>query len=325
MSVCVGDKFRVGRKIGSGSFGAIFAGTNLLTGEEVAVKLESRFSKQPQLMYEAKLYKILVGGVGIPNVHWYGSDGEYNVMVLDLLGPSLEDLFQICRQRFSMKTVLMLADQMISRLEYVHSRAFLHRDIKPDNFLMGLGHREGQVHIIDFGLAKRYLDSRYNQHIPFRRGKTLTGTARYASVNTHFGLEQGRRDDLEAVGYVLMYFCRGSLPWMGLKANTKEEKYARIMEIKASTPAESLCKHVPSEFVTYFNYCRSLRFEDRPDYSYLRRLLSNLFFREGYRCDREFDWSVAPQPSRSEISYSGSTTPIPPPFPRAAELVPCVK
>jgi len=186
----------------------------------------------------------------------------------------------------------MLADQMINRVEYVHAKNFIHRDIKPDNFLIGLGKKANQVHIIDFGLAKKYRDPKTQQHIPYREGKNLTGTARYASVNTHLGIEQSRRDDLEAVGYVLMYFNRGSLPWQGLKANSKKEKYEKIMEKKMSTPIEVLCKHFPAEFVTYLNYTRSLRFEDRPDYAYLRRLLKDLFFREGYQYDFVFDWTI---------------------------------
>jgi len=292
MELRVGTKFRLGRKIGSGSFGDIYIGTNVHTGEEVAIKLESIRSKHPQLLYESKLYKILAGGVGIPNVHWYGVEGDYNVMVIDLLGPSLEDLFSFCNRKFSLKTVLMLADQMINRVEYVHAKNFIHRDIKPDNFLIGLGKKANQVHAIDFGLAKKYRDPKTQQHIPYRENKNLTGTARYASVNTHLGIEQSRRDDLEAIGYVLMYFNRGALPWQGLKANSKKEKYEKIMEKKMSTPIEILCKHFPSEFVTYLNYCRSLRFEDRPDYAYLRRLLKDLFFREGYQYDFVFDWTI---------------------------------
>jgi casein kinase 1 len=237
--------------------------------------------------------------VGIPNVHWYGVEGDYNVMVIDLLGPSLEDLFGFCNRKFSLKTVLMLADQMINRVEYVHAKNFIHRDIKPDNFLIGLGKKANQVHIIDFGLAKKYRDPKTQQHIPYREGKNLTGTARYASVNTHLGIEQSRRDDLEAVGYVLMYFNRGSLPWQGLKANSKKEKYEKIMEKKVSTPIEVLCKHFPTEFVTYLNYCRSLRFEDRPDYAYLRRLLKDLFFKEGYQYDFVFDWTILNYPAHN--------------------------
>jgi len=290
----------LGRKIGAGSFGDIYMGTNVQTGDEVAIKLESIKSKHPQLLYESKLYKILAGGIGVPNVHWYGVEGDYNVMVIDLLGPSLEDLFSFCNRKFGLKTVLMLADQMVNRVEYVHAKNFIHRDIKPDNFLIGLGKKANQVHVIDFGLAKKYRDSKAQQHIAYREGKNLTGTARYASINTHLGIEQSRRDDLEAVGYVLMYFNRGSLPWQGLKANGKKEKYEKIMEKKMSTPIEVLCKHFPSEFVTYLNYCRSLRFEDRPDYAYLRRLLKDLFFREGYQYDFVFDWTILNYQSKEE-------------------------
>ncbi|RVX05465.1 Casein kinase 1-like protein 1 [Vitis vinifera] len=199
----VGNKFRLGRKIGSGSFGEIYLGTNIQTNEEVAIKLgtfligkiaaelvsqsalsmamnlflckdtvsclqENVKTKHPQLLYESKLYRILQGGTGIPNVRWFGVEGEYNVLVMDLLGPSLEDLFNFCSRKLSLKSVLMLADQMINRVEFVHSKSFLHRDIKPDNFLMGLGRRANQVYIIDFGLAKKYRDTATHQHIPYR-------------------------------------------------------------------------------------------------------------------------------------------------------------
>ncbi|CAL5195663.1 unnamed protein product [Lathyrus oleraceus] len=287
----IGNKFRLGRKIGSGSFGEIYLGTNIQTNEEVAVKLENAKTKHPQLLYESKLYKLLQGGTGIPNAKWSGVEGEYNVLVMDLLGPSLEDLFNFCNRKLSLKTVLMLADQMINRVEYVHMKSFLHRDIKPDNFLMGLGRRANQVYVIDFGLAKKFRDSN-NQHIPYRENKNLTGTARYASMNTHLGIEQSRRDDLESLGYVLMYFLRGSLPWQGLKAGTKKQKYERISEKKVSTSIESLCRGYPSEFASYFHYCRSLRFDDKPDYAYLKRLLRDLFIREGFQFDYVFDWTI---------------------------------
>ncbi|KAF3681468.1 Casein kinase I isoform alpha [Capsicum annuum] len=568
MDHVVGGKFKLGRKIGSGSFGELYLGVNVQNGEEVAIKLESVKTKHPQLHYESKIYMLLQGGTGIPNLKWFGVEGEYNVMVIDLLGPSLEDLFNYCNRKFTLKTVLMLADQLINRVEYMHSRGFLHRDIKPDNFLMGLGrkanqhrllvmdlgikkdrkrmgeecrprikwggltlvnaweigeklagmgvweyrgdvdsmwdrvarcirenasevlgvsrgqagHHRGdwwwneevkkkmetkkgayamveskdekekrvnrkeyklvrkeaklavtaaktavfeslyaelqekggekklfrlakakerkgrdldQVYAIDFGLAKKYRDLQTHKHIPYRfvappvvrceglaivgtrkgRGrpeksweqskytnmgesymhpltfstslsniaedmsrdmkiwrenKNLTGTARYASVNTHLGVEQSRRDDLESLGYVLMYFLRGrfdpfrllvlasfcvsvmqivdlfadlvtpsswlSLPWQGLKAGTKKQKYDKISEKKMLTPIEALCKSYPSEFVSYFHYCRSLRFEDKPDYSYLKRLFRDLFIREGYQFDYVFDWTILKYP-----------------------------
>ncbi|KAF3436130.1 hypothetical protein FNV43_RR23222 [Rhamnella rubrinervis] len=296
MEHVIAGKFKLGRKIGSGSFGELYLGINVQTGEEVAVKLEPVKTKHPQLHYESKLYMLLQGGTGVPHLKWFGVESEYNVMVIDLLGPSLEDLFNYCNRKFTLKSVLMLADQLINRVEYMHTRGFLHRDIKPDNFLMGLGRKANQVYIIDYGLAKKYRDLQTHKHIPYRENKNLTGTARYASVNTHLGIEQSRRDDLESLGYVLMYFLRGSLPWQGLKAGTKKQKYDKISEKKMSTPIEVLCKSYPSEFVSYFHYCRSMRFEDKPDYSYLKRLFRDLFVREGYQFDYVFDWTILKYP-----------------------------
>jgi serine/threonine protein kinase len=282
------------------------------SGSDVAVKFEHVSTRFPQLAYEYKLYKLLAGGVGVPNVRWFGREAQYNVLVMDLLGPSLEDLFNFCGRKFSLKTVLMLADQMISRIEYLHSKNYLHRDIKPDNFLIGLGSKANLVYLIDYGLVKKYRDPKTHQHIPYAEHKNLTGTARYASVNTHLGIEQSRRDDLESLGFVLMYFNRGSLPWQGLKTNTKKERYEAISQKKRSTPIEVLCKGYPQEFATYLNYCRSRRFEDKPDYSYLRRLFRDLFYRMGYKPDFVYDWTI--------LNYqSQSSSPQPPP--RASQEV----
>ena len=305
VSMLIAGKYRMGRKLGSGSFGEIYLGTNVVTGEEVAIKMESIRARHPQLEYEARVYRSLAGGVGIPFVRWYGVEAEYNSMVIDLLGPSLEDLFNYCNRKFSLKTVLLLADQMISRIEYIHSKNFIHRDIKPDNFLMGLGRRANLVNLIDFGLAKKYRDPRTHLHIPYREHKNLTGTARYASINTHIGIEQARRDDLESLGYMLMYFCRGSLPWQGLKAATKKQKYDRIMEKKMTSPTEVLCRGFPQEFTVYLNYCKGLRFDDRPDYAYLRRLFRELFIKEGFGYDYIFDWTI--------MKYEKDGQPLPQP------------
>ncbi|KAJ7333625.1 Casein kinase I isoform alpha [Desmophyllum pertusum] len=309
----VGGKYKLLRKIGSGSFGDIYQGMNITNGEEVAVKLESQKARHPQLLYESKLYKILQGGIGIPKYRWFGQEREYNVLVIDLLGPSLEDLFNFCSRKFSMKTVLMLADQMIGRIEFFHNKNFIHRDIKPDNFLMGISKSCNKLYIIDFGLAKKFRDSRTKQHIPYREDKNLTGTARYASINAHLGIEQSRRDDMESLGYVLMYFTRSSLPWQGLKAATKKQKYERISEKKMSTPVEVLCKGFPAEFAMYLNYCRGLRFEEAPDYMYLRQLYRILFRTLNYQYDYTFDWTLLKQNAAQAppVPMSAGATAVP--------------
>lgn len=221
-------------------------------------------------------------------------------MIIDLLGPSTEDLFAYCKRKFSLKTVLMLGEQMISRIEYIHSRSLIHRDIKPDNFLIGTGKKKNMVYIIDFGLAKFYRDAKNGIHIPFRDGKSLTGTARYASINTHLGIEQSRRDDLESLGYVLLYFLRGELPWQGLKAKTMKEKYDRIMEKKISTPVEVLCKGFPEEFQVFILYTRDLKFEDRPDYGFLKKILKTIMDSNKIDLDSNFDWILKRKEKKPE-------------------------
>jgi casein kinase 1 len=305
----VGARYRLGKKIGSGSFGDIYLGTNVHTGQDVAIKLEPVKTRHPQLAYEYKLYRLLMGGAGIPSVRWFGREGDYNVLVMELLGPSLEDLFSYCGRKFSLKTVLMLGDQMISRLSYVHQKGFLHRDVKPDNFLIGLKTRCKMVHLIDFGLAKRWRDPRTGRHISYSERRNLTGTARYASVNTHLGIEQSRRDDLESLGFVLVYFLKGSLPWQGLKAYTKREKYERISQKKISTPIETLCANIPGEFATYMQFCRSIRFDDRPDYPYLRRLFRDLFYRLEYSPDFQYDWTIKNEEQKAAKAPKINTMP----------------
>ncbi|XP_072935872.1 casein kinase I-like isoform X2 [Epargyreus clarus] len=300
------DKYRIIRRIGGGSFGDIYLGINIANGEEVAVKVESTKARHPQLLYESRVYKMLQGGIGIPHIRWYGYEKDHNILVMDLLGPSLEDLFNFCSRQFTIKTVLMLADQMLGRVEFLHCKCFIHRDIKPDNFLMGIGRHCNKLYMIDFGLAKKFRDLRTRAHIIYREDKNLTGTARYASINAHLGIEQSRRDDLESLGYVLMYFNRGSLPWQGLKAITKKQKYERISEKKMSTPVEVLCKGFPAEFAMYLNYCRGLTFDEGPDYMYLRQLFRILFRTMNYQYDYTFDWTILRQRKQHNMEAGGA-------------------
>lgn len=305
----VGKKYTLGRKIGSGSFGDVYLGKDEHTQEEVAIKLERIRTKHPQLLYESKLYRVLQGGIGIPYMRWFGVETHFNVLVTDLLGPSLEDLFNACSRRFSPLTVMMIGEQLVGRIEYMHAKHFIHRDIKPDNFLVGRGRRANLLYIIDFGLSKRFRHPKTRQHMPYREGKNLTGTPRYASINNHLGVEQSRRDDMESIGYVLVYFARGSLPWQGLKANTKKQKYQKIMDRKMSVSISLLCKDLPEELRKYLDYCRSLRFEDKPNYPYLRALFKDAIDSGKYGdAALGFDWMRVPKHASSSGSPSGEGT-----------------
>ena len=252
MDLKLGGKYKMGKKLGSGAFGEVYIAKDVKTGQEVAIKVESNRTRHPQLLHEAKLIKMLKGK-GIPELKGAIIEGDYNVMVMQLLGPSLENLFKFCKNKFNLHTTLMFGIQSLERIEHIQSLDFLHRDIKPDNFVVG--HKKPSlVYMIDFGLAKRFRNPKTGQHIPWKEGKNLTGTARYASLNTHLGYEQSRRDDLEGLGYVMLYFLKGKLPWQGLPAKTKKDKYEKIKEKKKNTPIEDLCYKLPKEFAKYLNY-----------------------------------------------------------------------
>ena len=209
---------------------------------------------------------------------------------MELLGNSLEDLFQKQHKQVSIKTTCMLGIQMIDRIEWVHNKLIVHRDIKPDNFVMGRGDSAHIVYLLDFGLSKKYWSSHLNSHLKFTINKKLTGTARYASINALRGCEQSRRDDLEAIGYVLLYFLRGSLPWQGLKMDKKDDRYKKIYEKKKATTAEELAKGFPSEMCEYIKYTRNIDFEAKPDYNYLRGLLKNIMMKNSFEFDYYYDW-----------------------------------
>eukprot|EP01065_Artemidia_motanka_P042578 TRINITY_DN573_c0_g2_i1.p1 TRINITY_DN573_c0_g2~~TRINITY_DN573_c0_g2_i1.p1 ORF type:complete len:343 (+),score=101.10 TRINITY_DN573_c0_g2_i1:68-1030(+) len=304
---CSGQPYRVGEKLGAGCFGTVHRGVDCETDAEVAIKIAVKPFERRMLQKEADVYELLHSGgrvPGIPVMHWCGELEGGHAIVMDLLGPCLRTLHKKQARAFSLKTTLMLADQMLTLLEAVHSRRVMHRDIKPANFLMG---PDGRLHIVDFGVAKPYCDRR-DQHIPYVEGKGATGTPQYCSVNAHSGAEQGRRDDLESVGYVLVHFVRGTLPWMSVPRGPQKEMVLRAGDVKRAASVETVCKHCPEEFRTYLNYVKSLGFEDKPDYQYLRQLFRDLFVREGYQMDFVYDWTEqqpVAQPSTGEEATLG--------------------
>ncbi len=291
----VADRWRLDEKIGSGSFSEVFIATDVQTGQHVAIKFERDDIEYPQLYYEDKIYRWLNMDdtepiVGVPRRFYFGAHLDYSMLVIDLLGPSLEHRLNQCYRSMSLKSVLMIGLQALRRVEYVHEKGFIHRDLKPGNLLMGRGDEARILFVVDYGLGKRYCHPVTKQHIPFREGKHMIGTTRFASINAHRGFQQSRRDDLESLGYVLVYLAKGALPWQGLMVADKEEKYEVIREMKEKMIVYDLCRDMPRQFVEYFRYVRGLGFEERPDYSHLRGLFRKAMERRGLIDDGVFDW-----------------------------------
>ena len=284
------SKYLIRKKVGKGSFGTVYQGVNTATNEKIALKVEKREKNDPGTLENEALRLVYLKGDGIPKVYCYGNDCAHNLLVEELLGKSLEDIFNSYGKPFSLKTVCVLGIEMIKRIQYIHSKFYIHRDIKPDNFMIGRGINEKKIYIIDFGLAKKYYSVSKAQHIKFCTGKHLIGTARYCGRNAHRGYEQGRRDDIESIGYVLMYFLLGVLPWQGLKAKKNEDQFERIAQKKYNTSFEELTDGKPEEFLLYFKHCDNLNFEDQPNYIYLLALFQNIIDKYCRECYYDFDW-----------------------------------
>ncbi|OHS94005.1 CK1 family protein kinase [Tritrichomonas foetus] len=304
----INTKYQVTRRIGAGSFGAIFEVQNIEDGKIYAVKLEKFNTPSPQLAYEHKLYTILDAAVAFPAVYDFWQDVKYRGMVMERLGLSLGYYARKCGKILSMKTVLMCTIQMLCRLEYLHQRSFIHRDIKPDNFVFGVGNKANLLYMIDLGLAKKYRDLRTHQHENYSEDRGLAGTARYVSINVHQGVEQSCRDDLESVGYVIISLLKGRLPWQGMEACSKGEKYELMSQAKADTPLEVLCEGLPEEFLVYMNRVRNLRFDEKPPYQLFRTLFVNLMVKMNYCYDYKFDWTVS-RAQRLDGALRGRTDP----------------
>ena len=282
------SKYRCIKKLGEGSFGSIYKAE--YNGDYYALKFESIEKGQNLLENEAIIMNYLKGP-NIPYIKLYKSTSDYNILVMQLLGKSLESLFEE-KKKFSLKTVCMIGFQFITVLEYIHNRHILHRDIKPDNFVMGLNNLSQNVYLIDFGLAKKYRSRKTLQQIPLINRKKLTGTARYASINALKGYEHSRRDDLEAAGYVLIYLLKGRLPWQGIAAKNKEERYRKILLKKMEVSVKDLCENLPEEFNKYISYTRKMDYLEEPKYDFLKDLFISMLKKKHHKFDYVYDWTT---------------------------------
>ena len=282
------DKYKTIKKLGEGSFGKVYKAE--YNGEYYALKFESRSKNKSLLEMESTIMAYLQGP-NIPYIKSFGYSGDYNLLVMQYLDKSLEDIFQL-RKTFSIKTTAMIGFQLIGVLHFIHDKNFIHRDVKPDNCVMGSEDLNENLYLIDFGLAKKYRSSRTLKQYPMSKKKKLTGTARYASIHALEGYEQSRRDDMEAVGYVMAYFLRGGLPWQGLKVKTRENKYKNILEKKKEISSAELFKGFPSEFSEILDNMKSLEYQEEPEYEMLRNKLLSLCKRLNYKFDYIYDWTT---------------------------------
>jgi casein kinase 1 len=290
----INGRYKLGKQLGRGSFGEVYLGKDNTSGDTVAIKIEHEHPEDVSVLrYENEIYQALAKSrrpPKIPKIYWFGKHMNHNTMVMQPLGSSLENIHtEQCCSKFTLKTTLMLGIQMFDLLRALHESSYVHRDLKPDNFLMDLENR--YVYLIDFGLAKRFKTAD-NIHIKPRDGKKMLGTARYASANCHAGIELSRRDDMESLMYLLVYFLKGSLPWQGLICPNKDEKYKKIGAMKAALSPEKICEGVPAEFKNFLQYVKSLEFKEKPNYHYLRGLLVELFKRMEYSFDYKYDWTL---------------------------------
>lgn len=283
------NKYQIIKTIGSGSFGEVYLAKCVKTGKYLAAKVEDR-TKAPKIVNEYKIYMALYKSgfnSGLPKIDNIIQTQKYNIMFMQLLGPNLEDLFNKNNRLFDVPTVLLLGIQMVTLLERLHKTKYIHRDIKPNNFLIGTNTNKDHLYIMDFGLSKKFVD-KFNNHIEQRNNRSLIGTARYASINMHQGIEPSRRDDLESVGYMLVYFLKGGLPWQGAKKKAGRTHIECIGDIKNSTHLDVLCENIPECFKEYIILTRSIDFSGEPDYDKLRQLFTN--YQNSNQIDLRYQW-----------------------------------
>ena len=280
------------RKIGSGSFGQIYQCLNTKTKEIFACKMESINELNPQLYHESKIMNIMKNCTGFPTCYSFCYIEQDKIIIMDYLGPNLDNIMnKLPNKKYSIKTSLMIMIQCLERLKNLHDKGIIHRDMKPENFVIGRKNKERLIYLIDFGLSRKYINDN-NIHISMKKDRNIIGTVRYISMNTHQGFEQSRRDDLESLIYIIIYFIKGELPWQGVKYKNKSEKYSKIYEMKKKSTVKGgeLCESIPAEFQTIIDYIIGLEFTEKPNYSMIKNIIDIILAKLNYNNDLQFDW-----------------------------------
>lgn len=283
------EDYKIIGVLGKGSFGTVYEVKHISTGETLALKLEtsSMQAERGQLKNENRVYNELGGLCGIVNIYDFRETKEGSFLVMKRLYKSLAEISSYPPPIMTPSSVFIIGRRMIDILEGIHLQGRIYRDLKPENIMVDY---RDQIYLIDFGMSKYYVDPVTKTHIKISFDKKLSGTARYVSINMHKGIEQSRRDDLESLGYVLIFLIKKTLPWIGINAATGKEKNFLIGKVKDETDESSLCKDIDGSkyLIRYFRYVKSLGFDENPDYDFLKSLFDKIL-RQKY-IEYEGDW-----------------------------------
>ena len=284
------NKYKLIRKLGQGSFGSIYQAQSKCSNKYYAVKLEDMRQNQ-FVLEEESIFISYLNCPRIPKLKTFGYSGSLIILVMELLGDSLDKIFdKLPSRKMSIRCVCNIAYQLLMIFEIIHNCNIIHRDIKPANVAIGFEGKSKFIYLLDFGLSKKYRSSKTKKHFPFVQGNKLIGNARYSSINALDGGTQSRRDDLESLGYLLLYLLLGRLPWQGHISHSKEDKYYKIREIKKNTTPEELCQGLPPQIQEYVEYTRNLEYETDPDYNYLKNLFLTILKHYNWEFDYYYDW-----------------------------------